>query len=82
MLLSHSFVIVWTIVAVTAGTKSLGHVFKPANVSANIGFGKCNYSNVSMPQWKSSLPAPPPGQELLHVAIGRGTLVGIYATPQ
>jgi hypothetical protein len=35
-----------------------------------------------MPQWKSSLPAPPSGQQLLHIAIGRGTLVCTYATPQ
>jgi hypothetical protein len=75
MILSPSFVIAWAAIASSVSAKLVEHTFKPANFSDDIGYNKCNYSNISMPLWASSLPAPPAGQQLLHVAIGRGTLV-------
>jgi hypothetical protein len=41
----------------------------------------CTYSNVSIPLGHSGLPQPPAGQQLLHIAIGRGTLVGYFSLP-
>lgn len=40
----------------------------------------CDLSKAALPAQASGLPAPPAGQKLLHVAVGRGTQVCILSS--
>lgn len=56
-------------------TSYKGNSKEPA-ITSKLGTLNCTYTNnVTMPLGDSGLSAPPPGQELLHIGIGRGTLV-------